>query len=308
MHGRRARLFDQTVGLSLVRIHGRLHGCPRPSLTIERKKREMTLEWENLFTRFFSERRRTKSTLEDAPISPNQGLSTSHPLSNAFQASEIEVASSAPVTKSPHSEYIQAYYLSILKHSLRALGQGDLELLSRRNVDELIRRSRFNRLSKPVQTWRATAGCTNGSMRMSIQNCRHRRIAELATDLDDNGAVNKRNIDEEVAQDQMAAMARNGYKRVGLNMCYSTCQGNHTRLTILQVWDPCRELNVACEPGMIQCGNCRRTARAVVIRSWPALIEPRTLPMVVAVMHCRDTKCTLSKRKETPADGTVCTR
>ena len=147
---------------------------------------------------------------EDAPASPNQGLSMSHPPSNALQASKTEVASSAPEIQSPYSEHMQAYYLSILRPSSRALGQGDLEFLSRRKVDELVRRSRISRLSKPDQTWRATAGCTNGSMRMPIQNCRHRRIADIETNLDDNGAVNKRNIDADVAKDQMAAMARNG--------------------------------------------------------------------------------------------------
>ena len=127
MPGRRVRLFDKTVGLSLVQIRGGLHDCALPSLIIDQTKREITLEWNNLFTRFFSEKRRTKSTLENAPVSSNQGLSMSHPLSNTFQASEIEVASSAPEIQSPYSEYMQAYYLSILKPSLRALGQSGLE-------------------------------------------------------------------------------------------------------------------------------------------------------------------------------------
>lgn len=67
--GSRVRLFENTAGLAVVQIRGGLHDCMLPSLTMERGKQAMSLDWRDLFTRFFGEKRMMDRVLKNAAVS-----------------------------------------------------------------------------------------------------------------------------------------------------------------------------------------------------------------------------------------------
>ncbi len=74
--GSRIRLYANTVGLSLVQIRGGLDDCAMPSLGIDPKKRVISLEWNDLFTRFFGGKVMADRVLKQAPVSrPELSLS-----------------------------------------------------------------------------------------------------------------------------------------------------------------------------------------------------------------------------------------
>lgn len=67
--GSRIRLYENTVGLGLVQIRGGLDDCAMPSLGIDPRKRVISLEWKDLFTRFFGGKMMADRVLEQAPVS-----------------------------------------------------------------------------------------------------------------------------------------------------------------------------------------------------------------------------------------------
>jgi hypothetical protein len=67
--GSRLRLYENTVALSLVQIRGGLDDCAMPSLGIDPKKRVISLEWKDLFTRFFGGKMMADRVLKEAPVS-----------------------------------------------------------------------------------------------------------------------------------------------------------------------------------------------------------------------------------------------
>lgn len=67
--GSRIRLYENTVGLSLVQIRGALDDCAMSNVCIDPKKRVISLEWKDLFTRFFGGKMMADRVLEQAPVS-----------------------------------------------------------------------------------------------------------------------------------------------------------------------------------------------------------------------------------------------
>ena len=70
--GNRIRLCESTVGLCLVQIRGTVDDCAMPSLDIDLKKRVISLEWKDLFTRFFGGKMMADGVLEQAPVSDRE--------------------------------------------------------------------------------------------------------------------------------------------------------------------------------------------------------------------------------------------
>ena len=66
--GGRLRLFKHSSGLFVVQIRGGLNDCVVPSLSIDQKNGELSLEWRDLFARFFEEKKMAKGILKDAPV------------------------------------------------------------------------------------------------------------------------------------------------------------------------------------------------------------------------------------------------
>ena len=210
--GSRVRLFENTAGLAVVQIRGGLHECTLPSLTIDRGKRAISLDWRDLFMRFFSEKRMEDRVLEHAAVS------------------------NATVTPSPLEArcldygHVPAYRLSKLRPALHALGQRDIETLQRYATDLPARRYRISHLSNPVHTWIITAASRDSSSEMSAYSCQLRRKADQETYLDDEGNANEAKIEaqKEVERGHVAAMKKENNRR-GL-----TC-------------DACRETNIQCK-------------------------------------------------------------
>lgn len=70
--GSRIGLYENTVGLSLVQIRGGLDDCAMSNLCIDPKKRVISLEWKDLFTRFFGGKMMADRILEQALVSHHE--------------------------------------------------------------------------------------------------------------------------------------------------------------------------------------------------------------------------------------------
>lgn len=209
--GSRVRLFGSTVGLALVQVRGGLHDCTLPSLTRDRDKRAISLDWRDLFSRFFGEKRMIGRVLARALVS---GFSV------APSPPEAQILDYGPVP---------AYRVSKLRPSLQALGQRDTKTVQSYLTDLQSRHNRICRLSDPVHMWIMTAGCMNSSSKKTIHSCRLRRRADQEIYLDDEGAANKAKIDaqKEAEWRQIVAMKEEHGQRL------LTC-------------DACRERNIQC--------------------------------------------------------------
>lgn len=197
--GGRVRLFENTVGLALAQIRGGLHDCTLPSLTIDRVKGAISLDWRDLFTRFFGEKRMIDRVLERAPMS------------------DVLVAPSPPGANILDYDLDLAHRLSKVGPALQTLGQCDIENSQSNSIDTQARRERIHRLSDPVHMWIiTTTDYTNSGSKMSIQHCRLRRRADLEGYLDDDGAVNEAKIraEKDAEWGRIAAMREEHYHRV----------------------------------------------------------------------------------------------
>jgi len=70
--GSRMRLYENTAGLGLVQVRGGLDDCAMPILGIDPKKRVISLEWKDLFTRFFGGKMVAARVLGQAPVSHHE--------------------------------------------------------------------------------------------------------------------------------------------------------------------------------------------------------------------------------------------
>jgi len=183
-------------------------------LTIDRSKGAISLDWKDLFTRFFGAKRMMDRVLECAPIS------------------DVEVAQLPPEAQVSDYGPVPAYHIAKLRPALQALGLRDIETLQSHSTDTQARRNRIGGLSDPVHMWiTTTAGYTKGSSKVAIlNNCRLRRKADQEVYLDDDGAVDKAKIEAEntVDRGQIFAMKE---------------ENNHRAKTC----DACREGNTQCK-------------------------------------------------------------
>ena len=62
------RLFGSPVGMFVVQVRGSLSDCALPALNVDSRRHEFSLEWRNLFNRFFRVRRVATTILLEAPV------------------------------------------------------------------------------------------------------------------------------------------------------------------------------------------------------------------------------------------------
>lgn len=210
--GSRVRLFENTAGLAVVQIRGGLHDCTLPSSTMDRGKRAISLDWRDLFTRFFGEKRMMDKVLGRAAVSD---------LTAAPSPLEARCLDYGPVP---------AYRLCKLRPALQASGQIDIEALQSYATDLQARYYRICHLSDPVHMWIITAGSMKSSSDSSTHSCQTRRKADQEIHLDDEGVPNtaKMEAQKEVEWGHVAAMKKENNRR-GM-----TC-------------DACRETDVQCK-------------------------------------------------------------
>ena len=63
------RLYANMEKILMIQIRGSLGYCQVPNVSVDRTKREVSLEWRDLYTCFYTEKAKTIATVEHASVS-----------------------------------------------------------------------------------------------------------------------------------------------------------------------------------------------------------------------------------------------
>ena len=63
------RLYANTEKILMIQIRGSLGYCQVPNVSVDRKKCEVSLEWRDLYTCFYTEKAKTRAMVEHASVS-----------------------------------------------------------------------------------------------------------------------------------------------------------------------------------------------------------------------------------------------
>ena len=186
-----------TEGLFTIQIRGGMNDCAIPGLRINQDHQEVSLEWRDLFTRFFGEQKMMVDVLNNDPVS-NHDLGC--PIGYHWSAADLAKIGSTFQTWTPdddrlvrrhdqrHTAELNALPVD-LDPRIRDIAHRDLQEKHRRELEANRVWSLLERLDDPIGTWRESAGRFIGKDRTSIGRYKLKRNADLQSSLNDEGAV-----------------------------------------------------------------------------------------------------------------------